>query len=399
MSLEERNVSSEHFAELTCPGVESLSPYGTSTTASSYTEPPTYYPTEYDWQHHHHHQMITPADRHYYSTYTDGLEIGGQAYHDYAHPAVTHADFYTPNMWQSSVPSDPLSTDQQQRFFSGIDLGSHGNIQQVSPSSSSSGKPKRKRVQSHTQRKAANVRERKRMFHLNEAFDELRKRLPAFNYEKRLSRIETLRLAMTYISFMKEVSVGRDPKCVKLRPHGPDLSPLSISSSMYKSGDMMEENSMNADSDCSNDELSNHSGAFIYWTWSPLLVICSIHLLDMVSPSRYLQHSSTGHGLPSRYLQHSSTGHGLPFSLSAAFIYWTWSPLLVICSIHLLDMVSPSRYLQHSSTGHGLPFSLSAAFIYWTWSPLLVICSIHLLDMVSPSSYLQHSSTGHGLPF
>lgn len=80
------------------------------------------------------------------------------------------------------------------------------------------GKPKRKRVQSAAQRRAANVRERRRMFHLNEAFDELRKRLPAFNYEKRLSRIETLRLAMTYISFMKEVSEGQDPQKIKLRP-------------------------------------------------------------------------------------------------------------------------------------------------------------------------------------
>lgn len=65
------------------------------------------------------------------------------------------------------------------------------------------------------------------MFHLNEAFDELRKRLPAFNYEKRLSRIETLRLAMTYISFMKDVSVGEDPKCVKLQHHG-DLGGLPM---------------------------------------------------------------------------------------------------------------------------------------------------------------------------
>ncbi|XP_062570253.1 protein Fer3-like [Saccostrea cucullata] len=80
------------------------------------------------------------------------------------------------------------------------------------------GKPKRKRVQSVAQRRAANVRERRRMFHLNEAFDELRKRLPAFNYEKRLSRIETLRLAMTYISFMKGVSEGQDPQKIKLRP-------------------------------------------------------------------------------------------------------------------------------------------------------------------------------------
>lgn len=89
-------------------------------------------------------------------------------------------------------------------------------------SSSSSGtctpgqKPKRKRVQTVVQRKAANVRERRRMFHLNEAFDELRKRLPAFNYEKRLSRIETLRLAMTYIAFMKDVSDGKEPDQVQL---------------------------------------------------------------------------------------------------------------------------------------------------------------------------------------
>lgn len=77
-------------------------------------------------------------------------------------------------------------------------------------------KPKRKRVQTVGQRKAANVRERRRMFHLNEAFDELRKRLPAFNYEKRLSRIETLRLAMTYIAFMKDVSDGKEPDKVQL---------------------------------------------------------------------------------------------------------------------------------------------------------------------------------------
>ncbi|XP_048755450.1 transcription factor atoh7-like [Ostrea edulis] len=87
---------------------------------------------------------------------------------------------------------------------------------------SKNGKPKRKRVQSVVQRKAANVRERKRMFHLNEAFDELRKRLPAFNYEKRLSRIETLKLAMTYISFMKDISDGEDPQNVQLKPSAAD---------------------------------------------------------------------------------------------------------------------------------------------------------------------------------
>eukprot|EP00095_Tigriopus_kingsejongensis_P005459 maker-scaffold224_size251237-snap-gene-1.48 protein:Tk05459 transcript:maker-scaffold224_size251237-snap-gene-1.48-mRNA-1 annotation:"hypothetical protein DAPPUDRAFT_99035" len=43
------------------------------------------------------------------------------------------------------------------------------------------------------------------MFNLNEAFDKLRTKVPTFAYEKRLSRIETLRLAITYISFMDEL--------------------------------------------------------------------------------------------------------------------------------------------------------------------------------------------------
>nr|XP_004652718.1 fer3-like protein [Jaculus jaculus] len=67
------------------------------------------------------------------------------------------------------------------------------------------GRSRRKRVITYAQRQAANVRERKRMFNLNEAFDQLRRKVPTFAYEKRLSRIETLRLAIVYISFMTEL--------------------------------------------------------------------------------------------------------------------------------------------------------------------------------------------------
>jgi len=64
---------------------------------------------------------------------------------------------------------------------------------------------KRRRIATATQRRAANIRERRRMYNLNEAFDRLRSKVPTFAYEKRLSRIETLRLAITYISFMDEL--------------------------------------------------------------------------------------------------------------------------------------------------------------------------------------------------
>jgi len=43
------------------------------------------------------------------------------------------------------------------------------------------------------------------MFQLNEAFDILRKRVPSFAYEKKLSRIDTLKLAVTYIEFMTDM--------------------------------------------------------------------------------------------------------------------------------------------------------------------------------------------------
>ncbi|XP_077978598.1 uncharacterized protein LOC144434029 [Glandiceps talaboti] len=78
-------------------------------------------------------------------------------------------------------------------------------------------KPKRRRVITTQQRKAANIRERRRMFNINEGFDELRKKVPTFAYERRLSRIETLRLAIVYIGFMTDIVNGKDAKDVQLR--------------------------------------------------------------------------------------------------------------------------------------------------------------------------------------
>lgn len=95
-------------------------------------------------------------------------------------------------------------------------LPNYGNNDRSNESSGTSGKVRRRRVQTPHQRKAANVRERRRMCTMNNAFDELRKRLPAFDYEKKLSRIETLKLAMTYISFMKDLSEGQEPHDINL---------------------------------------------------------------------------------------------------------------------------------------------------------------------------------------
>lgn len=55
------------------------------------------------------------------------------------------------------------------------------------------------------QRQAANLRERKRMQSINDAFEMLRAHIPTLPYEKRLSKLDTLKLAIGYINFLNEL--------------------------------------------------------------------------------------------------------------------------------------------------------------------------------------------------
>ncbi|XP_055906749.1 pancreas transcription factor 1 subunit alpha [Eupeodes corollae] len=55
------------------------------------------------------------------------------------------------------------------------------------------------------QRQAANLRERRRMQSINEAFEGLRSHIPTLPYEKRLSKVDTLKLAISYITFLGEM--------------------------------------------------------------------------------------------------------------------------------------------------------------------------------------------------
>ncbi|CAN9502869.1 unnamed protein product [Ophioblennius macclurei] len=68
---------------------------------------------------------------------------------------------------------------------------------------------RRRRMRSETEmqqlRQAANVRERRRMQSINDAFEGLRSHIPTLPYEKRLSKVDTLRLAIGYINFLAEL--------------------------------------------------------------------------------------------------------------------------------------------------------------------------------------------------
>lgn len=54
---------------------------------------------------------------------------------------------------------------------------------------SSTSKKPRRRVASVSQRRAANIRERRRMFNLNEAFDKLRKKVIVFSWKRKWNKI------------------------------------------------------------------------------------------------------------------------------------------------------------------------------------------------------------------
>lgn len=59
--------------------------------------------------------------------------------------------------------------------------------------------------QVYAQRHAANMRERRRMQSINEAFEGLRTHIPTLPYEKKLSKVDTLRLAIGYINFLTDL--------------------------------------------------------------------------------------------------------------------------------------------------------------------------------------------------
>ena len=153
----------------------------------------------------------------------------------------------TPNMTGTSPPASSnsyLSNSSTNGDFSSLMSSPSGSLIPVTGchyggggttvSKNTNAKPKskpRRRVATIAQRRAANIRERRRMFNLNSAFDKLRKKVPTFAYEKRLSRIETLRLAIMYISFMSELIGGKSSSMSSLSKSSPhSTSNSSISS-------------------------------------------------------------------------------------------------------------------------------------------------------------------------
>ncbi|XP_020818465.1 pancreas transcription factor 1 subunit alpha isoform X2 [Drosophila serrata] len=93
------------------------------------------------------------------------------------------------------------SDDEDDAYSSGF------NSDQENNEKTRSHKPRRLKCASQMaqQRQAANLRERRRMQSINEAFEGLRTHIPTLPYEKRLSKVDTLKLAISYITFLSEM--------------------------------------------------------------------------------------------------------------------------------------------------------------------------------------------------
>lgn len=213
---------------------------------------------------------------------SSGFNLGTAHSSPFIHPHVQ----ITPQMTIASsanIPSDPSAPinphelhlnrqpDQQTsgtNAMSGIGYQSNNNSSSNHRQHKKPSRPRR-RIATVAQRRAANIRERRRMFNLNSAFDKLRKKVPTFAYEKRLSRIDTLRLAMTYIRFMSELLEEEDSPALTDHSHNHFTSHKGAEVSRSDLGSVCRHQAPPVPSSCpltnglSKINLQNHSSLLI----------------------------------------------------------------------------------------------------------------------------------------
>uniref|UniRef100_A0A2C9JVS3 BHLH domain-containing protein n=1 Tax=Biomphalaria glabrata TaxID=6526 RepID=A0A2C9JVS3_BIOGL len=153
-----------------------------------------------------HYHGVAPRHYHYDG---DGVkwELENQRYTEISWKS---ADVYHDDEYSHSNNIDEAeyegSNNQGSDAFNDSDVFSSSYFSDSSCTAAPSGhgRRRRKRVQTPVQRTAANLRERRRMCHLNVAFDKLKEHLPNVKDKKKLSRIQTLKAAIFYIHVLKD---------------------------------------------------------------------------------------------------------------------------------------------------------------------------------------------------
>jgi len=176
----------------------------------------------------------------------------------------------------SSLAESPYSSpDGYQHNSSDNDNGERASSNQRRHATSRSWSRKRRCGQQQVhQRQAANLRERRRMQSINDAFEGLRAHIPTLPYEKRLSKVgqskvDTLRLAIGYISFLAElVASDRHPADVLQNTVPEPPKKIFVNSVREAQGVISTVHSISWSSEKENSS-SSASGTMVTKLWTP----------------------------------------------------------------------------------------------------------------------------------
>uniref|UniRef100_A0AAG5CZH4 BHLH domain-containing protein n=1 Tax=Anopheles atroparvus TaxID=41427 RepID=A0AAG5CZH4_ANOAO len=162
-----------------------------------HTQPPSLLDSDhhYNTHHHHHHH------HHHLQQHSD--QQGDQQHHG-LHQA-NNVDSTTSNSSDFFLADDENTTDSESYCGFNSDQENNDSMKEIYSNRSTKYRRPKCASQQAQQRQAANLRERRRMQSINEAFEGLRTHIPTLPYEKRLSKVDTLKLAISYISFLGEM--------------------------------------------------------------------------------------------------------------------------------------------------------------------------------------------------
>ncbi|XP_058059970.1 pancreas transcription factor 1 subunit alpha [Anopheles bellator] len=150
---------------------------------------------------HHHHQQQHQQNQHqqlihHQQHQQPSLQLLHQA---------NNVDSTTSNSSDFFLADDENTTDSESYCGFNSDQENNDSIKELYGNRTSKYRRPKCASQQAQQRQAANLRERRRMQSINEAFEGLRTHIPTLPYEKRLSKVDTLKLAISYISFLGEM--------------------------------------------------------------------------------------------------------------------------------------------------------------------------------------------------
>ncbi|XP_035899411.1 pancreas transcription factor 1 subunit alpha [Anopheles stephensi] len=159
-------------------------------------------------QHQQHHQHLDDEHhlthhRHQHDFHPDAHSLDHQQQHQ-LHQA-NNVDSTTSNSSDFFLADDENTTDSDSYCGFNSDQENNDSMKEIYSNGTSKYRRPKCASQQAQQRQAANLRERRRMQSINEAFEGLRTHIPTLPYEKRLSKVDTLRLAISYISFLGEM--------------------------------------------------------------------------------------------------------------------------------------------------------------------------------------------------